>query len=106
MRRDIINAPALQQIIKDALEGGPPALQDYRPLVRAYLQRVAEDHHSVKRARRRQSDPAWTHPKFMSGHTLYRFDESCSIRLFLTIREKLRACCAQLVSYPAALKKL
>lgn len=37
MIRDIINAPALQEAIEEALSAIPPALRDYQPGLRAYL---------------------------------------------------------------------
>ncbi len=75
MRRDIINAPALQNVINKYLEGGtPPPLQGHLTTLKSSLRKAAEHHCSVHRARRRKSDPDWAQRKFTNGHTLYRFD--------------------------------
>ena len=72
MRPDIINAPALQAAIDEFLEGAPPALRGL-PALRAALQRGLEEHESVRKARRRKSDPDWAQRKFVEGRTLHRF---------------------------------
>ena len=72
MSRDIINAPALQEAIEEALSDTPPALRDYLPGLRAYLRRAAESHESIRTAHRRKSDPSWAQTKFDEGRVLYR----------------------------------
>lgn len=78
MRPDIINAPALQDAIDEFLEGAPPALRGL-PALRAALQKGLEKHESVRKARRRKSDPDWAQRKFVEGRTLHRFfrDDLC-----------------------------
>lgn len=73
MRPDIINAPALQDAIDKLLEDAPLALQTYMSALRPALRRALETHDSVRRARRRKSDPDWAQAKFAQGQTLYRF---------------------------------
>lgn len=73
MRRDIINAPALQDAIDELLEGALPTLQNYLPALRVSLYRGLESHESVRKARRRKSDPDWAQRKFAEGRALYRF---------------------------------
>lgn len=73
MRRDIINAPTLQDAIDKLLEGAPPALRDHITALRPVLRRLFETHHSVRIARPRKSDPDWAQTKFTQGLTLYRF---------------------------------
>ena len=75
MCRDIINAPALQSAIDDALEGLPPALWGHRSALRAGLAKAAERHASVRMAKRRKCDPGWAQRKFADGNRLYRFHE-------------------------------
>jgi|TARA_R100001369_G_scaffold91609_1_gene133406 hypothetical protein len=75
MRRDIINASALQNAINELLEGGtPPSLQGHLTTIRSGIHRAAEHHCSVRKARRRKGDPDWAQRKITNGHTLYRFD--------------------------------
>jgi hypothetical protein len=77
MRPDIINAPALQNAINELLEGGtPPSLQGHITALKSCLRKAAENHCSVRKARRRKKDPAWAQQKFNDGHTLYRFNKS------------------------------
>ena len=79
MRPDIINAPALQDAIDELLEGASPALQGHLPALRAGIRRGLESHESVRKARRRESDPDWAQRKFAEGRTLHRFfrDDLC-----------------------------
>ncbi|WP_156362858.1 hypothetical protein [Rubellimicrobium mesophilum] len=86
---DIINAPALQKVVEDTLQGGPPALRGYRPAVRACIRRLAAEHRSVKKARLRKSDPEWARAKAEAGHALYRFDEAEVAPLVRTIQRTL-----------------
>lgn len=73
--KDIINVPAFRCAIDRALEGAPPGLLDRWPGIGAYLRRAAESHGSVRRARGRNSDPAWARAKFDEGRPLHRFHE-------------------------------
>ena len=72
MSLDIINAPALQGAIEEALSTASPVLRDYHPGLRAYLRRAAESHESIRTAHRRKSDPSWAQTKFDEGRVLYR----------------------------------
>lgn len=75
------------------MEGGPPALQGYRPGVRAFLSKIAEGHQSVRKARLRKSDPDWVRDKFRAGHTLYRFDPDDTEHLVGYLAQNLDCLC-------------
>lgn len=75
MRPDIINAPALRNAIDELLEGAPPTLRGHIPALRAALRKAMETHESVRKARRRKTDPDWAQAKFDDNQNLYRFHE-------------------------------
>lgn len=90
MRPNLINAGALQDVVGHALEGAPPAIQGQSPGIGAYIRRAAEQHDSVRKARRRRDDPAWAQAKFNEGCPLYRFREDDRETLLSEIRRSLR----------------
>ena len=89
MVRDIINAPALECAVDNALEAIPRNLQSRQHELRAYFCRAATGHDSVHQARRRKSDPGWALSKFDGGRTLYRFIDQEGDTLIDAIRELL-----------------
>lgn len=88
MTRDIINGAALRSAIAEALEGLPPALVCHTPALKTYFHRTADQHTSIRQARRRKKDPSWAQRKFNEGVTLYRFDEGHREGLFEAIRDQ------------------
>lgn len=88
MCRDIINAPALQFAIDEALEGLPPVLRGHRSVLGTAFRQAAQRHQNVRIARRRKTDPGWAQRKFVEGKTLYRFQERERDDLISTIREQ------------------
>lgn len=88
MSRDIINAPALQEAIEEALSDAPPALRAYQSGLRAYLRRATESHKSIRKAHCRKNDPSWAQTKFDEGRVLYRLYEKDRDELIEDIRNQ------------------
>ncbi len=87
MSKDIINAPALAEMVEQAVAAAPKALRPFCAGIRTCLRREAEAHFTVTRARRRRADPPWAQAKFEARRPLHRFDEVWGDALAKELRE-------------------
>lgn len=90
MRRDIINASALQDYVEFVIAEHSSVMGAWASSIRATVRGIAESHRSVRPARRRRQDPNWAKLKFDEQRLLYRFCETEAEHLNSDLRETLK----------------